>query len=1254
VRDWINKLLGRATGTTESSTPPPAAKPSTAPPAEAAPWLARLREALAPLDRLPKGGGRPGLAADLLSYVTSGQPPAVVNELWNRPAVAEHLGLTGSRLDGLGNTALYEQFAAVPVALQLRWAQLLDASVTNDMGYALKMGPNVHWPEALLLHATGSTIGSWSPPKGSFHLTAALFEPLLVAAGLPASSLVTAAFATEVEHDYRADHRLKLLTRMRDFGAAIERHAEVVAPLVTAGSAAQRLHSLHLLQKMSNEALGGLAPQLCELAVSGHRQVRVVAETLVRRGDERMATALRELATSGKPEPRGLALRLLWKVAEDRGDDGLRDFARRAASADKAASVRALLDEWQAASAAEQPAVAPTRYEYEVPIIAWATPTSAELTTALDTLWQQLDAGVERANEQARQHQARMKTQGHKVDANQQPPFDAGDRRDLAAYLASTEPKLRGRQRDLLSRWGFAEAPLRKLAEAPGVTPVALLKTLVFFNLDRGHQDSLFALLCQAFNAMHRATGRPSLLELAEMLAAVGHPARDVLGSYCTSWGAPLAVDWPADAVWPFFAHHLDELLQQLDPTVGRSYWFDRGAIFRALGTLPTPPATVVDALFGLALGNARADRVAAQQALAKYDGKEARLIAALADSRAEVRTVAAQWVGRLRLAAAQPALEAAVAKEKQDLAKGALLDALLLLGHPVERYLDRDALAAEAAKGLQKGTPADLAWFPWNALPAVRWADTGAAVPTAVLQWLLVQAYKQKSAEPNALLRKYCGMFEPNDRESFGQLVLEAWLREDVRPIPPDEAASRAATSAQQTWNAMQRWPQYYQNDPKLGRSVDELTAYFLPGYLRLPASSAIATKGLLAVAAACAGQRAAGPVGRYLKEYYGTRAAQGRALIVMLAWIEHPSATQLMLAIGSRFRTKSFQEEATRQAEALADRRGWSLAELADRTMPSAGFDETGTLDLAYGLRTFTAKLLPDFKVELFNAEGKKIAALPEPRQDDDAELAGLARKAFSAAKKEIKSIVDLQSDRLYEALCTEREWSFADWDGYLNRHPIVRRLVQRLVWVEVVDGQVVQSFRPLDDGTLTDRDDNEVTLASEARVRLAHDSLLPPAEVQAWQQHLADYQVTPLFQQLGKGVYGLPAKRAQDTRIADFEGHLLMSFALRSRAQKLGYTRGPAEDGGWFHVYEKRFPTLALAAVVGFTGSPLPEENRQVALLELTFARLGEGVRDGGALALGQVPKVLLSECWNDLRLLAAEGTGFDPEWEKKAAY
>ncbi len=258
-----------------------------------------------------------------------------------------------------------------------------------------------------------------------------------------------------------------------------------------------------------------------------------------------------------------------------------------------------------------------------------------------------------------------------------------------------------------------------------------------------------------------------------------------------------------------------------------------------------------------------------------------------------------------------------------------------------------------------------------------------------------------------------------------------------------------------------MTQSPQYHQNDPNLGKSVEELMATYLPGFPTTTSGfgdwqqrSARGGGGLCA-------ERAAAPMQRYLKEWYGSRAAQGKALIAMLAWIDHPSATQLMLAIGSRFRTKSFQEEATNQAEALAERKGWTLAELADRTIPSAGFDETGSLELSYGQRMFTAQLLPDFKVELFNPEGKKIASLPEPRQDDDAELAKESKKAFGAAKKELKSIVDLQTDRLYEALCTERDWPLPTGWPICSEHPVLRHLVQRLVWVEVKDEKVMRDL-------------------------------------------------------------------------------------------------------------------------------------------------------------------------------------------------
>jgi hypothetical protein len=36
------------------------------------------------------------------------------------------------------------------------------------------------------------------------------------------------------------------------------------------------------------------------------------------------------------------------------------------------------------------------------------------------------------------------------------------------------------------------------------------------------------------------------------------------------------------------------------------------------------------------------------------------------------------------------------------------------------------------------------------------------------------------------------------------------------------------------------------------------------------------------------------------------------------------------------------------------------------------------------------------------------------------------------------------------------------------------------------------------------------------------------------------------------------------------------------------------------------------------------------------------------------LKKIHPVLLSECYNDVRQIAAEGTGYDPEWEKKSYF
>ena len=565
-------------------------------------------------------------------------------------------------------------------------------------------------------------------------------------------------------------------------------------------------------------------------------------------------------------------------------------------------------------------------------------------------------------------------------------------------------------------------------------------------------------------------------------------------------------------------------------------------------------------------------------------------------------------------------------------------------IGEDAGTHLDPAVTAAAAADFVAKGLPASLSWLDWESLPGLTWASTGEPVPLAVVQWLCGTAVTAKSPEPDARLRQYAALFEPGARERLAAHLLAGWLGEDLRTVPLADAQAWAARGAHGWYTA--------QRGPYVGMSLEEVEAALVARYAKSLAGSATASKGLLAVVAACGGRDVVPPAERYLKEWYGQRQAQGRALIAMLAWVDHPSATQLVLSIASRFRTKSFQEVAIRQGSALAERKGWTVDELADRTIPTAGFDDQGVLELSYGPRAFTAVLRPDLSVELRDPDGKAIKALPEPRQSDDAERAKESKKAFSAAKKELRSIATLQAQRLYEAMCTERSWPAADWDRYLLRHPVAGHAVRRLVWVASADDGA-RVFRPLDDGSLTDVDDNEVKLPDGARVRVAHDSLLPADEVARWTAHLADYEVTPLFQQLGRGVHAISPQLRSKRGLTDFTGHLLEAFALRGRAGKLGYTRGQSADAGWFYTYDKRFPVLGIVATVSFTGNPLPEENRLVALKELSFRRQSSDGRQA-ELTLGDVPAVLVSECWQDMRLLAAEGTGYDPEWEKKTEF
>ncbi len=1213
--------------------------------------LELLAEDFAPLDELSSG-----ISRRLTQYVVDNEGGEVLSELAGLTNAADKFRLRCSQnfygLDGIAPRGeFFKTVECNSPGLFTRLGRVYDSVTQVHRRLQRIFGdPKLDWLEILLIEATQFSTNIWPRRcRACPALTADMVENILETNGFPRELLIRAAFQPDLQKLAGQDAET-LFSSLKGLGQSAVRHREIVVSGLGHTDFKQRLHALGMLKKSQAE-VSQFLEKLLELSLDSSKQVRELAANLLEPAKPTARPLIEGKALRGSNDERPLAVALLWTWY---GEEA-RQFLQSTLKDEKNKKVIRAIEDVLATAAVE---AGPQAVEstFELPPLR-PVPAHAPLGADTERAWQEcfrnVNAAIARFN-------AGLASQPNHMVAKQV----SAD----AVHRSFALMQVGGKNQDLLKElfhisWRRELSdPIRVFWQRPELSLIHLVRFLILLGAlrgDRQHDRGVFSYgywLEQLMPLFRRAHPEAGLRELGAAFSAAGLDAQRIGAGILRNYQEmPAPLGLPSERIWPYWAENMDLLQQAFEPSADgyMDRFYQRNArrnAFYAISAFPQPPARLVPLLWKLALG-AKSERLAAQRCLEALPDKLERLIGFLTAPDAEARLAAAEWLGRIGNAQAMESLLAAMKREKNESAKGAMMSALELLGVPVEQFLDRKALLAEAEKGAAKGVPEGLKWFPFERLPVAHWADNAEPLVPAITSWWLIQAFKLKSPQPGSLLRKYCSSLKPAEREALGQFILEAWLGEDTSPITRAEAEKRALQQAQQyvQWSQSSYWPA---NSPK--KTLEEFYADFLPGLLLQPKGSAIASKGVLAVAAACVGAAAAPAVGRYLKQWYGMRAAQCRALVEMLPWIEHKTATQLLLSVGSRFRTKGIQEEANKQAQALAERKGWTVAELADRTIPTAGLDEQGLLTLDFGPRQFFARLNEDLELALLDHEGKVLKSLPDPRKDDDETKAAEAKKTFSAAKKELKSVLVMQRDRLYEAMCTQRTWPFEEWNLYLNQHAIVRHHCQRLVWAVVGEEKVVRLIRPLPDGSLTDANDDPVTLAPEEQIRVSHECHVTPEQSLAWRQHLKDYEVEPLFEQFGRPNFTLEEERKQEEELSEFRGHILEAFKLRGRANKLGYTRGQAQDGGWFYDYHKRFPTLGMEAILEFTGNGLPEENRTVAITSMKFERVAigdEAAQPGAKMSLGEVPAVLLSECWNDLRQIAGEGPGFDPEWEKK---
>ncbi len=1131
-------------------------------------WTGAIRETTACLSdpSVAHGGGLdPDLTRDVDAYVIDDGDASVLRRL----------GFYHQHLLGMGQPArpdqypglrrLYDALGDVPPEVVVRWSRVLDATLEGRM-HALGVG-GVTWPGALLAQI-GLLYPVGDPPLGFFDLAR-----VLAAGEVHSGQLVANAWRTPFTQPWWRARPELTLTRLRGYPAAVAQLHEWLAPRLVDGDVDARLHALAMLAPVDDDTLAAYADGVCEDAVSPSGQVSKQATPLVPRLGGAAGAPLRRLAVEAKPDQRRRALRLLW----DTGDDEHRTFARETALVDRAASVRTVADAFteQERDAVPVPEVAdPAPVDWSV---AWTDDVAAAVTGYA--------------------HEARWWGLADDSGQSGRLAYAVDEVVDLVReLLTSPDPVLTP---VLHRRYDFRRsAALRQALERGALPSAAVVKLLVSGDLladdYAGYQD-----LTWAAGLLHRHRGL-TMLELASQLE--GLPDHDAVAMLARAWfvDSPVALgrDWDPEAVWPFVARYLDGVLGYWHVRrAGHSYGFDSEALFPLIDTFPEPPGRLVELCYDLALGSAKSDQRAAQDYLTSHPDAVRRATAALESGNGTIRTEAAGWLGRIGDPDAVPALATAFGREKNETVQGALLDALVALGEPIEAHFDLASADAQAAKAMAKWPPAALTWLETDRLPDVRRAEGSSVVPRATMLWLVARATAAKSPVPSALLRACTAQLRTDDAEEFADMLLSLWVAADE--------ASVGRTS----------WRHHRVGGGETGPS---------PG---------AAAKGLLALVAACGSASSVDVATRYVRTWHGQRAHQSKALVTMLAHHRHPAAAEALVAIAYRFKAPSIERTAREEVAALAERRGWSIDQLADRTVATAGFDEDGVLDLSYGDRTFTARLLPGCAVALLDPEGKVLKALPAPRQSDDALAARSAKKTLSAARKQLAETVKAQTVRLYDAMCAQRTWTGADWRQDLAGHPVLARLVATLVWVAETDDARV-TFRLLDDGTLTDLADEPAEVAAGAVVRIAHDVTLTDEEVAAWQRHLGDYEIAPVFWQLGRGRAALTDEQAAQT-VLDAGRASVPSGRLGRVTTSLGYRRGAVGDGAAFDWFEKEFASLGLCAKVSIEGHMIEDHTSDTTVEGLSV----ESTATGESVRLGELPPVLLVELRHDLAVLIA---------------
>lgn len=355
----------------------------------------------------------------------------------------------------------------------------------------------------------------------------------------------------------------------------------------------------------------------------------------------------------------------------------------------------------------------------------------------------------------------------------------------------------------------------------------------------------------------------------------------------------------------------------------------------------------------------------------------------------------------------------------------------------------------------------------------------------------------------------------------------------------------------------------------------------------------------------------------------------------MAMLSEIGSDAALMHLAELARQTRYDDLRSRAERMLGEVAEQRGLSLDQLADRTVPDLGLDARARLTLDFGPRSFEVRMDDHFQPVVHDAKGKPLKALPKPGANDEPGKAATATTQLKELRKLARTVATTQVRRLEAAMCAQRRWGVDEFMPFFANHPVLRVFSRPLVWgVFSASNRLERSFRLSAEGELTDLHDDPVKLPEGARIGLPHPlelMALDPALPAAWGAVLADYEIMQPFEQLVRQTFALDAAQRARRELAHWAGRQVSNAGLMGLEAR-GWQREVGE-GGMVDSFHKAVPGGRRMRVQLEEGWFVQDSPDGTALQTVRAVALDGAEKSLGTL--GDLPPIVFSEIERDLQ-------------------